>query len=154
MQNCSKCGQAFDGSRCIECVARLADIEKTFVTSLWVATGGVCGSMLAEGFYPALGENWLLIYSLLVLILIPVPIGFTFVHWRRVTRYSRHFRFLILFMAGAFSTPFIRPLSGSGRDYFRFPRDKTSTPARIASGLSVRCLSYPLAAFAIRKSSG
>ena len=105
MQICPKCGQVYEGNQCRVCVAREADIEKTFFPCLWVATAGVLGTMFASAFYPPLEGGWLVVYSLVVLIFIPIPIGIVFVYWQRLTRYAGLFRLIIFLIAAAFFIP-------------------------------------------------
>jgi len=105
VQICSKCGQAYDGYPCASCVARMAQIEKTFFPCLNVAAAGICGMSFAIFLYPPLGVSWVAVYSWPAIALIPAPIGFVFVHWRRLPRYASLFRLAIFLVAAAFVLP-------------------------------------------------
>lgn len=100
MQICSKCGAAFDNYPCRVCVAREASIEKVFGPCLIVAAAGLCGASLATFLFPPLAPPWLAICAWPAIVLLPVPIGFVFVNWRRLPRYAGPFR-LVLFSISA-----------------------------------------------------
>ncbi len=102
MQICSKCGAAFDNYPCRVCVAREASVEKALGPCLIVASAGLCGASFATVLFPPLEPPWLVTYFYIAICLIPVPIGFVFVHWRRLPRFAGPFRLALFSITAVF----------------------------------------------------
>jgi hypothetical protein len=89
---CARCVQVSDGYPCKSCIAREAHVEKLFGPCLLVAAAGIVGMSFALSRYPPLKVSWLSVCAWPAIVLLPVPIGFVFVHWRRLPRYAALFR--------------------------------------------------------------
>ncbi len=100
MQICSKCGQTFEGDKCWVCVARLIDVQETFLHSLPVAFAGLFGVGVAATLYTPVQDHLLDDFLLLVMLVIPVAAVLLLVYFDRLTRYAVVFR-LILILAAA-----------------------------------------------------
>jgi hypothetical protein len=102
MEICARCGQVSDGRPCKSCIAREAHVEKILGPCLLVAAAGIAGMSFALSRYPPLEVSWLAVYAWPAIVLLPVPIGFVFVHWRRLPRYAGPFRLAVFLITAAF----------------------------------------------------
>jgi hypothetical protein len=83
----------------------MSAVEKIFSPCLQVAAAGLLGTSIAIFLYPPLEVSSLAVYSWPAIALIPVPVGFVFVHWRRLPRYAGLFRFAMFLIVAAFVIP-------------------------------------------------
>jgi len=104
-QICPKCGQAYDGDKCWECVAREADIEETFFLCFPVALGGITiGNILAIAIFPPLISNFPMVYMIPALFFVGA-ILFVIVLGQRLTRYATYVRLTIVLVTVSFVMP-------------------------------------------------
>lgn len=102
MEICARCGQVRDSHPCKSCIAREAHVSKIFGPCLLVAAAGIVGMSFALSRYPPLEVSWLAVCAWPAIVLLPVPIGFVFVHWRRLPRHAGLFRLAVFLITAAF----------------------------------------------------
>jgi hypothetical protein len=99
MQICAKCGQTFDGDKCWICVARLIDVEETFLHCLPVALATLLGVGVADTFYTLIENHLLVDFLVLVMLVLPGAVVLLLVYFDRLTRYAVVFRLLLILAA-------------------------------------------------------
>lgn len=99
MQICPKCGQTFDGDKCWVCVARLIDVQETFLHCLPVALAALIGVGWADASYTLVQDHLLSDFLLLVMLVIPVAVVLLLVYFDRLTRYAVVVRLLLTLAA-------------------------------------------------------
>jgi hypothetical protein len=104
-QICPKCGQAYDGDKCWECVAHKEDIEETLSLCFPIALSGITiGNILAITMFPPLLSNFWLVYMIPALLFVGA-ILFIIVLGQRMTRYATYVRVTIVLVTVSFVVP-------------------------------------------------
>lgn len=91
MQICPNCHQVFDGSKCVDCIARKARIDKALGLCFPLAFIGVFWLQIDSSLYPPLGPNSLMV-SLIPVVSLSVGLGLAILYsgiGKRIVRYSR-----------------------------------------------------------------
>lgn len=86
---CPQCGKTLDGGECQVCVARIANLQRTFfLYQMPVGCVGFLGMMFALLLYPPLGWDSIAMDHILDFIVIPGAIVFLLLRCNRLARYA------------------------------------------------------------------